>query len=780
MLAASVTSIRGSGPGRAATAAARGGHGMVGVREQIRIHGVAGTPPERILDTVPRALTRKSDAGVSVELYEAVDPVPPGFDRLRSISWSSLTSGSPGQAFNVLLTPFLLTNTAGWMAPQRGPVAGVVGIAAHRVAALVSTAVMAMGLCWVTFVVPATGCRLLATTDLGRHGVPNDLRCQYSVLAVEVGWITDGVGWWRAALLALVVVSAVPCWSLWDSRRFRRRLAVAIPDGVQDDREGPAGWPRRVLDDEQHPATTALRLSHWLISVAMLMCTVGIDRRSSSTYLAGVAATSVAFAVAAGAPAPGVHHRSGWRTFAGVAVVFAAVPIAVAWSPPRPWQTWDGSPGQLVANFHAVNWITVVGAVAVCVLVPLMILDQPDSRWAGFNAASVTALSLLTAGVLAAGLALLAIQLLGVTGLRASIGNNAPLTVAFVDAALLVTWAGLRAVRRAMPRGARGPLPAARALAHVARDRMERRLAWLGVAQLVALALYLFAVHLAPPLPDRYTAWMHPPPTQEFWLAAPAILLAVGTAAEALRLIHRAIGKRSKRLLLSAVIVAATALFVWRAWADVQATFDWLALALPTTIAIQLFVQGIRKRDSRRGAAIVRDATGFWPRSFHPLVPRPYGAVAIASLQSELIRPSRDDEVTYTVVCGHSQGSVLVLSAAAGLSHTARLRTGVLVYGSPVSNLYQAAFPNHFGPQWLNDTAEALDGRLRNLYRDTDPIAAPTAGENQSIDVRLDDHDDGLRMHSGYETETKFRDVAEALSQTLATTLAKSDKAAQS
>jgi dienelactone hydrolase len=78
---------------------------------ELRVHGVAGTPPEQLLETGVVDLIAGLPRGLDLHRARQVPR------HRRAFSWGALTSGRPRHAFNVLLLPFMLANVGGWMLP---------------------------------------------------------------------------------------------------------------------------------------------------------------------------------------------------------------------------------------------------------------------------------------------------------------------------------------------------------------------------------------------------------------------------------------------------------------------------------------------------------------------------------------------------------------------------------------------------------------------------------------------------------------------------------------
>ncbi len=75
---------------------------------ELRVHGVSGSPPARMLYTEPITYDQGPD------LAKVYRPHRDDWD-VRAFHWGSLTSGRSITAFWILLAPFAMANVAGWM-----------------------------------------------------------------------------------------------------------------------------------------------------------------------------------------------------------------------------------------------------------------------------------------------------------------------------------------------------------------------------------------------------------------------------------------------------------------------------------------------------------------------------------------------------------------------------------------------------------------------------------------------------------------------------------------
>lgn len=161
--------------------------------------------------------------------------------------------------------------------------------------------------------------------------------------------------------------------------------------------------------------------------------------------------------------------------------------------------------------------------------------------------------------------------------------------------------------------------------------------------------------------------------------------------------------------------------------------------ALATTL-LALGRTALLGESTRRGVNVVWDVISFWPRSAHPFVPAAYSQRAVADLEERIrehLRPGGCDTV---VLCGHSQGRLLSFAALQRLAATdAALleRIGLVTFGSQLQVMFSRGFPAYVNHDAITGLWTALDGRWRNLYRDTDHLAGPVLSWGHRKDPAL-------------------------------------------
>ncbi|HEY9375476.1 MAG TPA: hypothetical protein VIQ02_00080, partial [Jiangellaceae bacterium] len=164
----------------------------------------------------------------------------------------------------------------------------------------------------------------------------------------------------------------------------------------------------------------------------------------------------------------------------------------------------------------------------------------------------------------------------------------------------------------------------------------------------------------------------------------------------------------------------------------------------------------------RRTIGILWDIGSFFPRAAHPLAPPSYGERAIPDL-AQRVKKLTATPSSRVVLSGHSQGSVMVVATVLQLPSDTAARVNLLTHGSPVRRLYLRFFPAYFGPDALRAVYQRVDGRWRNLYRDTDPIGAwaldPPTVPDAPVDRRLVDPRtlaEEIQGHSDYWSDAGY------------------------
>jgi hypothetical protein len=142
--------------------------------------------------------------------------------------------------------------------------------------------------------------------------------------------------------------------------------------------------------------------------------------------------------------------------------------------------------------------------------------------------------------------------------------------------------------------------------------------------------------------------------------------------------------------------------FDWAEWTRGLATASmWLVIGMSAGL-VMLGSQIRRSEKTRKAVGVIWDLTTFWPRAAHPLGPPCYAERVVPELQIRtrwvLDRPVTDGGPSNLVILsGHSQGSLIVLSAASRLSADHLQRVRMITYGSQIRALYGRIFPRVFG-----------------------------------------------------------------------------------
>lgn len=764
---------------------------------QLRVHGAAGTSPSRILQTDPvrrgdqPSLTTRALRGQNgIEVFDAVDPVADGYDRLSAFRWGNLTSGTPLKAITAFFIPQLAVNAAGWMMPSTSGFHKTFSHAAVRMAALSTTGFITIGLLWFFYVVPSTGCEILAVED--DRSITAFKRAFHVDPALRCRLFADGLSQWVGAALALLSAAALPVVQL-----ARSGSTAAI----EPDRGGApevVDWASEMAVLERSTATIWLRRLHLALTVTIVGLGVAISNHRSQVSEVGIwiglaALIGITAAVVWIEPIARPTRRSE-TSHRMAATALLVAPFAITLFVFRPGLLASNSAQLIPAHFNLVNSVASIGVIALILLLVQSFLLGGDDGQAHLAATSVAGLSLLTGGIVAAALGYVVVVGLNVSLLRDIYGGNVAVVIAFsVTLGLSLSMLILTVIREARrmetselnePGGsnsfARSPSASHRhqrryrlflAVTAIARTRVRSLLCVLGLFQLAGwLAAGWATTWLRQ---DANGQGIEGPPVSYFVLigALAAMVLAALVALG----IQAGVSTGPLALASSAGAVA-IGLFIWRLVVAPLSTLEQVALVVPLAALLFTVYSGFTDSDSRRGIGIVSDLAGFWPRTFHPLTPRPYSGIAVRQLERLLAESPGP-----TVVAAHSQGTVLATLALTNIKPERAAEIALITYGSPLGYLYPTVFPAQFvTDEWISSISRSLADRWVNLGRDTDPIASPIAalpdvmlapgnpgGQPLCGNWFFLDMPTGPSLHSDYEREMPFRETESKLAAQL-------------
>lgn len=177
-------------------------------------------------------------------------------------------------------------------------------------------------------------------------------------------------------------------------------------------------------------------------------------------------------------------------------------------------------------------------------------------------------------------------------------------------------------------------------------------------------------------------------------------------------------------------------------WVSLLQSIGVLVLALIVIGLLYAIYNAFRRPDtSGRSLGVLWDLASFWPTEAHPLVPPCYARKAIRDITERVTEHLDERGDARVVLCGHSQGSLLMYATALRLAKrdeedgTNRLsRVGLVTHGSQLQWAYGRAFPDmlsYFSHLLVMDT---LKGRWQNLVRYTDPLGGAVLSWNRTAE----------------------------------------------
>jgi hypothetical protein len=681
----------------------------VGGVTELRIHGVSGTPPGRVLDYPhPERVKGDGEAGFYRRAWlgtplRGIFGDEAGRRRREAYEWGGLTSGSGLRAFWLLLLPFMLVNLGFFMMPRPD----------GRAKALRRTAYLIQR--W--FALSLTGTLILTAMELAGDLVAWQCTapggaCR-TATGTDPGWLWMFATTWtspterRVALASLVPGAVVVL--LWALGRWTWAKHERTPIPARSPASGPP--PRLAERGLWNGAEPVGRLRSLHVAAGF-----------------GVIALVVALPFTEGVAARVMVVLTG-------AVLIAAASL-VAWHPVAARGGPDGADGGLNRWCAGVRWAAIAVYVIVLVLAAFDGLGPEPAR-----RPSLPGFAAVVGGLYYVQLGLLVVLLI-VTAVLA--------------------WLARSADRDALyPRALPGIGPPAALLA-----------GWLVAGGLAGGGATQFARLLDAPVAPSGSSpgegLVLPGPFE--WMALGAVALTAGLVLTIAALVLRwwsrlgffdaRLGKlypddgvrRSTAAYTAAAGLTDSSRLVFGGLAGYAAVLivvgtiayrldlDWPGRVQGLTTLgswiIGGFVLGLlilgrdlyRRPALRRTVGILWDVGTFWPRAVHPFAPPCYTERVIPDLikRIEALAPGENDKV---IVSAHSQGSVIAATLVLQLDEPARRRVGLLTYGSPAARLYGRFFPAYFGSDALRAVEQAVTSGHGtgwcNLYRLTDPIGGP-------------------------------------------------------
>ena len=775
---------------------------------ELRVHGVAGTPPEAVLEHPHAAqVAGNVDAGFLRRLWEArsVSADTPR-RRREAYSWGGLTSGDNTRALWLLLLPFMLLNVAFYMTPYRRPPGSTdradrrrdrVAAAVQRLLALSFTATFTLTTVGVAMDLVGWQCAAgrprgadvcgtswlswLTWTWLDQPGRQVAATALVPLLVVGLLWGLAGSTWNR--MESVEITQARPGYeteihtpledrAMWNGRATVRRLravhvatAATLPGVFALATVGwRAAWPFLVPQLVLLAAMVILVIVPAPWSRQTPAVDSPVDREQKQRQRAG-------------------ERRDRWHWMPRIALVLTAVALVSVFTAATvepagtlPWLVvtvqglFVGQAGLLLALLGICVRLA-RRAAQVRKEEPSAGAPDPADRpldirpaWHGLAMPAVAMLAWVLAGGFSAGVVLRTAQILGTPVARGQpSGEPYPLVVptAYQWAAVATLALGIVAL-------------------------VVGVLAWRRLGRSAAL------VSMEPTVERAYGAAARANPQRRDEIAK------AWARATALRgEIERALGVL---LVLTVVVLVAGvvgfAFYGPRLLSEASPVVTVASLALTGFVLLLLAVgrQAYRSAATRRTVGILWDLGTFWPRAVHPLAPPCYAERALPDLMLRLRHLTTAGRVLLSC---HSQGSVLGAAMLLQVERPVSARTALLTYGSPLARLYGRFFPVYFSRQALtrlgvfvsDDPADTgrTAWRWRNLHRPSDPIggavfvdrppqfprAAHPGADPGDVDRPLldpvfpraagDPCYPRIRGHSGYFTDPAFAWTADAL-----------------
>ena len=711
---------------------------------ELRVHGVAGTSPETMLDLQAAQLSPQpndcgepamGDAPIQVGVYGQPTVVSRG-RRIQAFSWGGLTSGRPATARWLLLLPFVLMNAAGWAAVPDGTQPELIGGQSRSAAVRLHVALVRCAGLLLTGVVAGLVVLIVADIGIGQmvfahwEFQPGDRKILRSVA---------------------FILSAGLMWLLWLWTRLKLRTEPGL-EGWKPASD-PTGYGRIHRNQEvmwNHPGIISrlrnLHLGFALGVVGGIAVVAPMWRSRDVSSLVDTGWPGVVVAASLVVPLLWIVFVSLSNGQAGedtaVHPVARHLPwiLGVASIAVGVWRIFEWSPRQdvveRIASIPALRGVLIALCGSICLLVLLDWVVQfwlrsrqaePKTPWR--TVFTAPALMLLSIGLLAAAgtaISLILVQAVGgdyceadptMRPCRFLVGNGLDwVAISFTTLLVLLFSIGLISVIVA---GDGKPMERVKRLV----TGPARIFAWLFVlGGLVALVLVLIigALELGLPiLPDAAVGWLD----SHGGLVADGVGSVAGVAVALTFGVGGWLVGRWRGVLLAGVVIG---LVVWAVRAGHQVAVmgvplppisgiqavTAVGLLLPmAAVATRLFA-GMRSVEARRGIGVLWDLGMFWPRWYHPFTPPTYSDRAVNDLADLIENHAGDESRQCLILSGHSQGSMLATSAlllrSQQLEDTPLRNVGLVTYGSPWGRLYGELFASVFSGAALSSLIDVL------------------------------------------------------------------------
>jgi hypothetical protein len=729
--------------------------------EELRVHGVSGTPPRDMLYTDP--ITRDILPLEGTNSYAKVFKATPRDEdfNTQAFHWGGLTAGSRLTAFWILLAPFAFANVAGWMSKDRS------NKFAHAMIRAAGLGLTALFVCQAF-----TSLVLLPYMWLDRQG-------SFQILSREIE-VGDGLREWAFLVLVIVLTGAYLLLLLkastqshfepadidkqsqllgWPTLDAMDPKPKTKAEGEQKERQEkhliqikePRDWEDPIaatITDPRlwrpyHSILTRLRRLHLAVGYAVVALEVALWTDTQwAKALAGVLILLISLATILITYLP----ERGW-----VVMFIALSPVAgvIVWTATLVTIFIGRVPVGEITSPHILTFMT---ALVMGVFVAL-------SLRAGLISIGAFVLAIFSGAVLGLAVGFVIESMLGIAPSVLEENGAAWVSIAMLGLivwlVITVTWLSWSKTPQTAEKGVwalirrvvlQGP-------------KLFKSAAIYGliagaVAWFLALSNQVWEPGvLAPPAPKS--------PIYDIAIFAGIFLIVF----LALRVWHYFGWKFAPLVLLGAglLVLAAYRDFFVIELLKVQIAVKGnlvdiavaIAIIIPGGFLLKSIWTGVGSNEAgqrkRRSVGILWDMGSFWPRWYHPLAPPGYGPIAVTQLRNELESNNRH------VVGAHSQGSLITAVALTFTQDDLRPRR-LVTYGSQLGILYPQLFPGAGigGEDGLVARLHAFYGeRWVNLYRETDPIGGHYVdileGQNRCVRVGTG--------HSGYEPTPEYREA---------------------